>query len=226
LFQALKKIWWLLALCGVIEAMVAVMHLLMLNLDGSLSLRRFAVPNTVWDMSVLALVSGACAMIAGVWSAGKAGSWLLALHGLALGVFGLIGVSPLVKGPLSFRPISLLFAAMAVSAGAFAFKTADRFLTISGAASLAFALSFLAVGFGGVKLGPQFFWIWMSSYFGLSAILMLYVSVRARTGGMNREDEAIRARINADERGFRGFIGFWFRGKDPVAVARGSHGPI
>ncbi len=84
LFRALSKIWWLLALCGIVDAMCAAMNLLMLNPEGSLGLRRFALPNTVWDMSMLALVAGACAITAGLWNSGRGNSWLLSLHGLAL----------------------------------------------------------------------------------------------------------------------------------------------
>jgi len=198
LIGALAKTWWLLALCGIIDAICAAMNLLMLNPDGSLSLRRFALPNAVWDMSMLALVAGACAITAGLWNSGSGNSWLLSLHGLALGAFGLIGVSPLVRGPLSFRPISLLFVLMAVCVGAFALGTAqtlrrgasDRwFLRVSGAASLGFALSFIAVGFGWVRLGsPHSFWIWMSSYFGLCAIFMLYLALRVHSRGLSQSD--------------------------------------
>jgi hypothetical protein len=196
LFRALSKIWWLLALCGIVDAMCAAMNFLMLNPDGSLTMRRFALPNAVWDMSMLALVAGACAIAAGVWNSGRDNSWLLSLHGLALGAFGLIGISPLVRGPLSFRPISLLFALMAVSVGAFALGTArtlwtggpDRwFLSVTGMASIGFAFSFITVGLGWVRLGPPHsFWIWMSSYFGLCAIFMLYLAWRARSHGVSR----------------------------------------
>ena len=196
MFRALSKIWWLLALCGIIDAVLAAMNLLMMNPDSSLSLRRFALPNQVWDMSILALVAGACAIAAGLWNSGRGNSWLLSLHGFALGAFGLIGISPLVKGPLSFRPISLLFVLMAVSVGVFALGSArtpqtgapDRwFLTVSGAVSLGFGLSFIAVGFGWVRLGPPHsFWIWMSSDYGLFAIFMLYLAVRAYGHGVAR----------------------------------------
>src|SRR5262249_8161094 len=160
-FRVLSKIWLLLALCGIADAMCAAMNLMMLKPNGSLGLRRFALPNTVWDMSTLAVLAGACAITAGVWNSGKCNSWLLSLHGLALGAFGLIGVSPLVRSPLSFRPISLLFVLMAVSVGAFALGTAqtlrsggpDRwFLSVSGAVFIGFAFSFIAVGFGWVRL--------------------------------------------------------------------------
>jgi uncharacterized membrane protein HdeD (DUF308 family) len=171
------KGWWLLALCGVLDAMSAALNLLMMNLSA----------NFIWDMSVLALVAGACAVIAGLWNSGRGGSWLLSLHGLALGAFGLIGVSPLVRRPLGFRPISLLFVLMAVSAGAFALETAQTrgrapnrwFLTASGAASLVFACSFIAVGFGWIRLGPPpSYWIWMSSYFAFTALCMLSIAAR------------------------------------------------
>jgi hypothetical protein len=196
LFRALSKFWWLLALCGVADAMCAALNFLMRNPDGSLSLRRFALPNAVWDMSMLAIVAGACAITAGVWNSCRRSSWPLSLHGLALGAFGLIGISPLVRGPLSFRPISLLFVLMAVSVGAFALGAArtprsggpDRwFLNVSGAASIGFAFSFIAVGLGWVRLGsPPSFWIWMSSYFGLCAVFMLYLAWRARSQGVSR----------------------------------------
>lgn len=188
MFQALSKIWWLLALCGIADAMCAGMNLLMRDPNGSLSLRRFAGRDVVWDMSMLALVAGACAIAAGLASSARGKSWLLALHGFALGAYGLIGLSPLVRGPLSFRPISLLFVLMAASVGVFAMRAAHMpgnsapdtwFFSLSGAASLGYALSFLAVGFRLVRLGPSSFWIWMSSYFGLCAIFMLYVALRA-----------------------------------------------
>jgi hypothetical protein len=184
--------WWLLALCGIADAVCAAMHLFMLDYDGSLRLRTFAFTTTVWDMCMVALVAGACAIAAGAWNFRRGSAWLLSLHGLALGAFGVVGISPLVKGPLSFRPISLLFVLMAVSAGAFALRSAraqrNRSLPVAalnvfGAASLGFAVSFIAVGFGWIRprqLGPYFYWIWMSSYFALCSAFMLYLALRVR----------------------------------------------
>ena len=167
-------------MCGILDAMCAGLHLLM-PLPGDPSGFRFVPTNFIWDMSVLALVAGACAITAGLWNSGRGSSWLLSLHGLALGAFGLIGLSPLVRRPLGFRPISLLFVLMAVSVGAFALGTAQRrsgapnrwFLTVSAAASLGFACSFIAVGFGWVRLGPPpSYWIWMSCM--LSMVVRLH----------------------------------------------------
>ena len=179
--------------------MHAAMNLLMLYPDGSVGLRRFALPDAVWDMGMLALAAGACAIAAGLWSSGRNNSWLLSLYGVALGGFGLIGVSPLVRGPLSFRPVSLLFVVMAVSIGAFALGTAQTlrrgaperwFLSMAGAASIGFTFSFLAVGFNWVKLGPQHsFWIWMSSYFGFCAIFMLWLARRVHSQGPSQSGQ-------------------------------------
>jgi hypothetical protein len=190
----LKKTWWLLALCGVMDAMCAAGNLLMLGPDGTPILRRFALPNTVWDMSLLAVVAGACLITAGLWNSGRGDSWLLSLHGLGLGAFGLIGISPLVRGPLSFRPISLLFVLMSFSVGAYALRTAQTMrggapgrwlLSLAGAVSVGFAFSFVAAGFGWVRLGgPHSFWIWMSSYFSLCAILMLFLALHVRSQGV------------------------------------------
>jgi uncharacterized membrane protein HdeD (DUF308 family) len=194
-----SKTWPLLAFCGILDAICAVMHLLMANPDGSLTLRRFALPNTVWDIGIVALAAGACAIAVGLWNSGRGNSWLLLLHGLALGAFGLIGVSPLVAGPLSFRPVSLLFVLMAASIGAFALRAAQSLrsgardiwiLNVCGAASIGFAVSFVAVGFGLVRLGaPQSFWVWMSSYFGLCAIVMLWLALRVYSQGRSQSSQ-------------------------------------
>ena len=193
MIRTMTQIWWLLALGGVLDAVHAVLNLLMLDPDGSFGLRQFALLNSVRDMSVLALAAGACAIVAGCWIVGKDESWLLSLHGLALGVFGAIGLSPLVRSPMSFRPISLLFVVMAVSLGAFVVRStlthrgAERGLPImAGAASVGFAFSFVVVGFNWVKLEPHWFWVWMSSYFGYCAILMLWLALQLRTQGLSQ----------------------------------------
>jgi hypothetical protein len=172
--------------------MHAAMNLLMMNVP--LISRTFGSPSdAVWDMGLLALAAGTCAVAAGLWSAGKGHSWLLSLHGLALGAFGVIAVSPLVKGPLSFRPVSLIFTVMGAALGAFALQiargqqrgTAERWFPIAaGAASIGFALSFVAVGFQMIRLAPpNTFFIWMSSYFGFCSMFMLWLAFRLRRQG-------------------------------------------
>jgi hypothetical protein len=178
----LIKTWPLLGACGALDAVHAFMNLLMLNPSGSMQLRRFGLPNEVRMMSVLAVAAGACAFAAGVWGYRRA--WFLSLHGLALSVFGMIGLSPLVRGPLSFRPISLLFVVMAASLGAFAFGIGRDFaggerrtLTVAEIMSVCFAASFVAVGLGGTRLRPpEVYWIWMASFYAFCAGFLLWAA--------------------------------------------------
>jgi uncharacterized membrane protein HdeD (DUF308 family) len=167
--------------------MHAAINLLMMN--RPLIFRTFGSPvDAVWGMGLLALAAGGCAIAAGLWSAGKDHSWLLSVHGLALGAFGVIVLSPLVKGPLSFRPVSLIFTVMAATLGVFALLVArgqrrgaaERWFPIAaGAASIGFALSFVAVGFQIIRLvPPNAFFIWMSSYFGFCSMFMLWLAFR------------------------------------------------
>jgi hypothetical protein len=196
----LSKTWWLLALCGILDATHASINLLMMK--QPLTYRIFGSNSSaVRDMGLLALAAGAFAIAAGLWSAGKDQSWLLSLHGLALGAFGVIVVSPLVKGPLSFRPVSLLFTVMTASIGAFALETARTqrrgsrgrwFLVAAGAASISFAFSFIGVGFF-FRLEPQIFFIWMSSYFVFCAVFMLWLAfcLHSRTIGQSDQMESL-----------------------------------
>lgn len=185
----LSQTWWLLALCGIFDALQAVINLLMMSLP--LTSRSFGSPLlAVRDMGLLALAAGACAIAAGLWSAQKDHSWLLSLHGLALAAFGAITVSPLIKGPLSFRPVSLLYTVMAASIAAFALatlKTQPRntrggwFLIAAAAASLVFSSSFVSqglLGFPLTRMEPAVFFGWMSAHFILCAVFMLWLAGR------------------------------------------------
>ena len=197
---ALSKAWWLLALCGILDAMHAAINLLMMNLP--LIFRSFGSPSVaVRDMGLLALSAGACAIAAALWSAGKDHSWLLSLHGLALAAFGAIPFSPLIKGPLSFRPVSLLFTVMAASIGAFALETlkAQRrdtrgrwFLIAAGVASVVLACSFVAEGLLRLlpvrRLEPTIFFSWMSSHFALCAVFMLWLALRLHSQASRQSD--------------------------------------
>src|SRR5215469_5936503 len=169
--------------------MHAAINLLMMN--PPLIFRSFGSSSVaVRDMGLLALSAGACVIAAGLWSAGKDHSWLLSLHGLALAAFGAIPFSPLIKGPLSFRPVSLLFTVTAATIGAFALETLKAqprgtrgrwFLIALGVASVVFAFSFVAEGLLRLpvrRLEPPIFFSWMSSHFVLCAVFMLFLALR------------------------------------------------
>lgn len=184
--QTLIRNWWLLALCGVLDAIYAVMNLVGRDADGSLVVPGFAAQSTIVLMGRLALAAGVSTVAAGIWSSGKGRSWLLVVNGIALSVYGVVGIFP-PKGRVSFLPIALLFVVMAVSIGVFAMATArtlrrhvsDRWvLGVAGAFSISFALGFLVFGLRWIRLEPLEYLLWMSSYFGFSAISMLALGLR------------------------------------------------
>ena len=182
MIQTLIKNWWLLALCSVLTAMYSVMNLLMRPPDGSLMLRTFGPEGTLRYMGMVALAAGACAIAAGIWSSRKGKSWLLVLNGLAFIAYGLIPVV-FSRVPLPFRLFALLLILMAMSMGIFELATArtlrrhvadEWFLRLAGAASVGFALAFLALAFRWIQAEqPGSIFLWLGSYFGFSAICML-----------------------------------------------------
>jgi uncharacterized membrane protein HdeD (DUF308 family) len=186
LIQTLIKKWWLLALCGVLEATYAVMNLLMPGPDGFLTLRTFAERGTVLQLGMLALAAGVCTLAASIWNSRMSKSWLLALNGLALSALGLICL--FWRGRLAFRTVALLFVVMALSIGILELATAlglrrhvadEWVLGFAGVVSVGFALAFLALAFRWIKPEqPASLFIWMSSYFGFSAVCMLGLSLR------------------------------------------------
>src|SRR5438876_9248884 len=88
LIQTLIKNWLLLALCGVLDAIISVIYLIMQDRDGPLTFH--AWNSAVVFLGKLALASGACTIAAGIWRSTNGKSWLLVLNGLALGALGLI----------------------------------------------------------------------------------------------------------------------------------------
>jgi uncharacterized membrane protein HdeD (DUF308 family) len=184
--QALAKTWWLLALCGILEAIYSVINVFMQRPDGSLTVRTFVLRGTVVHLGMLALAAGVSAAAAGIWSSRMGKAWLLVLNGLALTVLGLIFM--FWRGRLAFRTIALLIVVMAVSIGIFELTTArtlrhpvpDKwFLSLTGIGSVSFALVFLALGFRWINLPrPEALNLWMGSFFSFSAICMLGLALR------------------------------------------------
>ena len=173
---ALIKNWWLLALCGVLDAIISIIYF---NHAGN----GFHATGTVMLLGTLTLAAGACTIAAGIWSSRKGKSWFLVLNGLACSALGLIFT--FWTGPLAFRTVALLIVVMAMSIGIYELATArtlqrhladEWLLGAAGVVSAGFALAFLALVFGWIKLEPESpaqTLHWMGSYFGFSAICML-----------------------------------------------------
>jgi uncharacterized membrane protein HdeD (DUF308 family) len=84
MMQTLIKRWWLLALCGVLNAIFSAMMFLILSPEGPPMLRIFRqVRSTAAQLGMLALAAGICTIVTGIWSLRKGSSWLLVLNGLA-----------------------------------------------------------------------------------------------------------------------------------------------
>jgi hypothetical protein len=154
----------LLILCGVLEAIISVVYLVVQNADT--------------DLGKLAVAAGACAVAAGILKPTER-SWLLVLNGLALSSLGMIQWA-LVRFPISFLTIALLISAMAVSIGILDIVDGWFFGAIR-VISVGFALTFLALGLRWIRIEPgsRSDLLWIGSYFGFSAICMVALALKA-----------------------------------------------
>jgi uncharacterized membrane protein HdeD (DUF308 family) len=185
--QSLVKSWWLLALCGVFDALFAVLIVLMGNPDGYPNLRTLIHSSATFSpFGLLALAAGVCTIAASVRSLRREHSWLLVLNGLACSSLGLLFTS----GATRFRTIALVIVLMAMSIGLYALASArtlrgrpidEWLLGAAGVVSVGFSVAFLAFVLRWIKLDPspsaQTFY-WLGSYFGFTAICMVGLALR------------------------------------------------
>jgi len=180
--QRVIKSWLLLALCGICDAIFAIM-IISIGPNGPLTPHTTAGMRGIMEtMGGAALAAGACTIAAGLWTATKRSSWLLISNGLACCVLGMMLILGMSR-PVAFRTIALLIVAMAVSigwfelAGARTLRGLDEWLLAgAGVVSVGFAGVFLGFVTGWIRLQPspsgQTFY-WLSAYFAFSAICML-----------------------------------------------------
>jgi uncharacterized membrane protein HdeD (DUF308 family) len=194
--QTLTKNWWLLALTGVLDAIMSVTYLIIYE----------TTPNVYWGNSMamfvsrLAVAAGVCTIAAGIWRSAKGISWLLLASGLVLSAYGWI---PLFwRGPLSFRFFALLLVVVAIAFGILALtiartlrgRVADEwFFGVAGAASVGFALAFLALAKNWIQLEHRLYhpsiFLWLCFYFGFSAICMLGLALRLHKLGTSQSNQ-------------------------------------
>jgi hypothetical protein len=171
MLETLGKRWWLLALVGVLEALIAAIFLVMLRTNGPLTFH--ASNRSIVFLGGLALLAGAGAIAAGIWKA-----WPLVLNGLALGSLGFIYYA-LTRFPIRFLTIALLVIVMAASLAVLELRTR---MNLAAAVAVGFALAFSAMGFGWIKFAPgsNSDRLWLCCFFCFSAICMLVLAVRLR----------------------------------------------
>jgi uncharacterized membrane protein HdeD (DUF308 family) len=188
LIQTLSKNWLLLALCGVLDAIISVTYLIMQDTHGPLTFHSWN--GTIGLLGKLALAAGACTIAAGILRSRKGKCWLLVLNGLALGALGLIQYG-FARFRISFLTVALLVILMTMSIGILELvigrtlwrqrHVADGwFLALAAVASFGFAVAFFVLGFGWIKIEPGSHpdLLWLGFYFGFSAICVLGLALR------------------------------------------------
>lgn len=183
MIKTMTKNWWLLVVCGVLEAILAFINFGH-SANGFHSMRDVIFAGRVM------LAAGACMIVVGAWGARKGGSWFLALNGFALIALGLL-FNGVAGFRISLRTIALLMIVMAVSLGLVQLAAAKtmrhlhrladgRLLALAGVVSVAFAVPFVALGFHWIRIEPGSFpeLLWFGSFFSFSAICMLGMALR------------------------------------------------
>ncbi len=196
MIQTLSKNWLLLALCGVLEAAISVIYLIMQRTDGPVTFHAWNA--TIVFLGELAMAAGACTVAAGILRSTTRKCWPLVLNGLALAALGLIQFG-FTRFRISFLTVGLLIILMAMSLGVLEFATARTprsqrhfaggwFPKMAGVGSVGFALVFLALGFRWIKIGPSSHadLLWLGLYLGFSAICMLELALRAHGQGASQ----------------------------------------
>lgn len=186
------KNWWLLALCGVLDAAYCLMNFVMKSADGQLMLRTSIHMHTVVQMGILLLAAGVCTIAAALWQSRNTRAWILLLNGVASSLLG--SILAFWRGPLTFRTVALLVVVMAVSIGIYELSAAmdsrrrsAQWLWVAlGVVSVGFAGAFLAFALHGLRLDPRSpmqSLVWLGAYFGFSAVCMLMLAFGWRERG-------------------------------------------
>jgi len=191
MIQTLTRNWWLLALCAAFEAIIAAIYF---NHAG----QGFGLKSTIVLLGGLTLIAGACTIVAGIGSSAQVKSWLLVVNGLAFAILGLILIG-IFGSRISILIVSLLIIVTAVSFGILELLLARLlrrqrhgadgwFFELAGMASIGFALAFLALGLRWIKIGPGSHpdLLWLGSYFGFSAVCMLWLALRLHSRGISQ----------------------------------------
>lgn len=193
MIQTLRNNWWLLALCGFLDAMISAIYLIMQDTDGPVLFPTWS--GTVVFVGKLAMAAGACTIAAGIWRSRNGRSWTLALNGLSLAAFGFIQYG-LTRLPISIFAFAILVILMAVSIGAVELGIARTFrhqqhradswfFGVAGIVSVGFVLPSLALGLRWIPIerGTHVDLLWLGSYFGFTAICTMALAARLHRQG-------------------------------------------
>ena len=118
----------------------------------------------------------------------------MVLNGLGCSAVGLNSYAAGIGFSIGFQTFALFFVLMALSIGIYELVTARMLLrhaadqwvlSAAGVVSLGFACAFLAFAYGWIQLEPRPLadFLWFGSYFGFSAICMLWLALRLHGPG-------------------------------------------
>ena len=202
LIQTLGKNWLLLALCGILDAVISVIYFVMRDANGPLTLHSWN--GTIGFLGKLTLAAGACTIAAGLRRAAAGRSRLLVLNGLALVALGVIYYGFVrSRFGVSFNTIAFLIIVMAVSIGAIELSTGRTLLRrrhfadgwslgMAGAVTVGFALVFLSLAFRWIRLDESHReLLWLGLYFGFTALCMLGSALRLHSLGLSQSAQMV-----------------------------------
>jgi hypothetical protein len=194
----------MLALCGLVDALIASIYFIMQGTGGPVTFHSWN--GTIVLAGKLALAGGVLAIAAGIWGNPARKGWLLIQHGCGLGALGVIQFDLAARFPISFLTIALLIIVMALSAGILDLAVArelpgnrlrDRsLLTLAGVASIGLVPAFLALGLHWVEVKPGSHrdLLWLGLYFAVSAISMLSLAAGLPRGQFPAESHVAEPR--------------------------------
>lgn len=202
--ETLTRNWMLLVVFGILDAIISVAYSVMWYTDGPVTFHSWN--GTIVLLGKLAIGAAFVAIAASLWRASRGKCWPLALHGFALGALGVI-LYGFTGFRISLLTIALLIVVMAVTLGILALilsqslghrrRTADRWVSsLVGVAAGGFALTFLALGFRWIEIGPgsHVDLFWLGAYFAFSAACLLALALRLRGRDLLTSDGGIAVR--------------------------------
>lgn len=202
MLQTLIKNWWLLALCGVLDAVIAAVYFLMQGTNGPVLSHTWN--GTLVFVGKVAMAAGACTIAAAIWRSGSGMSWALALNGLAVAALGFIQYG-LTRFPIGILAFAVLIVVMAGSIGvvelaiARSFRRQNHpadawFFGLAGIVSAGFVLPALALGLRWIPIerGSHADLLWLGFYFAFAAICTIALAVRLHGQGFSRHSSEDR----------------------------------
>ena len=173
MIRTLGRNWWLLVLCGILDAALAAIYLIIQSTNEPIL--GLTWNNTLVLAGKLTMAVGACTVVAAIWRSREGASWALALNGMALVALGFTQYR-LTRFPISILAFALLVTLAAGSFGLAEFSIGRRMSTVDtrtfsvlGLLSVVVALPLLALGLRWIPIAPASHpdLLWLGAYFGL-----------------------------------------------------------